>query len=544
MSTYVERLNGWRVWGYRAGYSTVAQAFGHLGIGLLAPFKLAFDKIKQSKDGWREHIKAKETNSLYRAAYRYTKTLHRVNQEFLMRPTANLAGILGGLVSTVLGVLFSVIPIDPPERKPVTLNNEYFSEIKISKKTQKLFGVIIWAGIAGAIFGAFYPAPLVLAGNFTLLGKAYSFNYAFQGSQAFAELFSMSAGFVYELPTVLKETWHFTKNMASKLKNTIIWIANKLENTLEFIFTNTWHYGKKLVIALKDGVVWGLTKLKNMVVALGQGIESVLKNVWHYSKQLAIALKDGVVWGLTKLNNICVAGWAHLVSFKNWAATQFNYVYDKIAKVVNIIRENGIRGLLAWVKDKTIGSALRYLDNLNQIGRVQSDMRELVDNLLDNEGKRKLLLTILDTRIDWLTLDLSKMPKLDQINLIMSHINKIAEAHRTNYQNGNVEVKLVYLENLKNMLKKLASKSVIEGKKDTLMTELGKVLYADYRSWDANADKPKPDNAGTKDPLDLEKPNQVMFNQYGSDVKHNDKASNDEEGPEVSDKKKYGKSKK
>lgn len=461
-TTYVQRLQAWGTYGYRFAYTQAAQIVGHLVIGLLAPFKLKFSKNKKNNSLVHENLKNESV--WYKATYRYTQILHKANQEFLMRPFANLAGIVGGGIGSVLGVFLSVIPLPPPTKDEVTRQNKFFGQITINKESQKFFGVLVWAGILGAVVGAFYPAPVVIFGKY------------FQGSSGLSQLFSATATFLYQLPTLIKNTWDLIKKIGVGIKDSVIWLLKALDKTITF----------------------------------------VLKNTWYYAKKLGNFVNDSIALGVNQLKNICKTGWAHLVSFKNWVAAQFNYVYSKIAKVVNVIRENGLRGLLAWVKDKTIGSALRYIENLSQVSRVKSEIRELVDNLLDNENKKALLFKLFDDgRIEFLTLDFASLPKSNQLNLIMSHINAIAEGHRTNYQKGNVEVKLTYLENLKIMLKKLTFEIISDYKKETLLDDLDKVLNIDYRSWE------------TKPIVDLDRPNPVMFNQFEVDSHIETAASND-----------------
>lgn len=490
-SEYLNRVSAWNVAGYRFFYSQAAVAIGHMGFGFLAPFQVylesnkgvspeqssraQYEIINPSLPQKRKHQSLKENSVGYRGLHRYVKTLSRLNEDFIMRPVANIFALAGGLIGLTVGLPLSLFGFNPPKQDEVTEKNNFFSRINLSRETRNFFGVVIWGAIAGYVFGSFYTAPITILGN------------TFQGASAFGQLFSAAATFIYELPTLLKNTWEFVKELPGKVKQAMAWIGEKLKTIGEFV-------------ANKLG--WVLDKGLQFLNWSGQKIKAGFTKCYQFVSQALTWVKD-----------------------------QFSFVLNKIGKVLTVIKENGIRGFMAWIKDKTIGASIRYFESLSAVRTVTNEVKGLVYHLLDNELKRDALLKTLNNKIDWLTLDLPKMPKLDQVKLIMSHINTIANAHRTNYQHGNVQVQLDYLEALK--LNLMALKSANFDDSDELSSDLVTLLDSKYLSWQSaekEADKePEPvDFLGTpsKTHLPQHKAGLSQAQQQGAS---NDGASIDDE---------------
>lgn len=486
LSRYFSRVKAWAGAGYGFLYSGGALSLGNMAVGFLVPFDLilarmnpqkrhtlskeqkenlkkdqeAFKKhkakLQKYRDDWKEtHKNLKASHAFYRGLYRYVKNISRLNEDFLMRPLANIFGLVGGVLGLVAGLPISLFGFEPPKQSKLTVDNQYFSKIKFKESMRNFLGVAIWSSIAGYIFGSFYTAPITILGN------------TFQGASAFSGLFSGVATFIYELPTILKNTWELTKKLVTNLRDLVIWVGKKLEKIGTFI---------------ADKLGWLLNKGLQFLNWSWKKVKTVFDKCYRFASEALTWVKD-----------------------------QFNFVVGKISKVLTVIKENGIRGLIAWLKDKTIGACIRYFESLSAVRTVRNEIKDLVYHLLGEELKRDALLKMLNNKIDWLTLDLPKMPKLDQVNLIMSHINNIANAHRTNYQHGNIQVQLDYLELLKLSLEALKSTNVDGG--DELSSDLAKLLDSKYLSWQS-AEK-----GANKDPQPVDflgQPNKTHLPQHNA----------------------------
>lgn len=399
-SRYINRVKEWSLAGYRFSYSQSAVAVGHMGFGFLAPFNLLLERYngsdktlyqKQSPENQfevnpllhkknEEHQSLKENSAAYRGLHRYVKTLSRLNEDFVMRPIANVFALAGGLIGLVVGLPISLFGFTPSKLADVTKENQYFSTININPETRNFFGVMVWGGIAGYLFGNFYAAPITILGN------------TFQGASAFSGLFSGVATFIYQLPTLLNNTWELTKKLVTNLRDLVIWSGKKLQTGF------------------------------------------------------------------------------------NWLKEQFNFVLGKISKVLTVIKENGIRGLVAFIKEKTIGAVIRYFDNLSAVRAAKNEIRGVVHVLLNDAQKTKTLFQLIGKQ------EIDIVPnKTDNLGLVMAHIEQIAEAHRSNYQHGSIQVKLNYLETLKLSLDDLKVANFEDN--NELSPDLEKLLDSNYRSW-------------------------------------------------------------
>lgn len=426
-SSYFNRVAAWSEAGYGFLYSQAAIAIGHTGFGFLAPFHLILERLNGHKvlqkqveadlisslpRKNRKHQALKATSIGYRGLSRYVKTLSRLNEDFVMRPVANIFAIAGGLIGLVVGLPISLFGFNPPKKAELTEGNKFFATIKITHETRNFFGVLIWGAIAGYAFGSFYTAPITILGN------------TFQGASAFAGLFSGVATFIYELPALLENTWKLAKKLVTTVRDTINWVGNKLKPIGEFI---------------ADKLNWLLDK----------GLQ-FLNFGWQKLKA-----------GFTKC-------YQFVSQALTWVKDQCSFVLNKIAKFLTVIKENGIRGLIAWVKEKTIGAAIRYFDNLSAVRAARSEIRTIVYTLLSDVQKTKTVFQLIGKQ------ETDILPnKTDNLNLVMAHIEQIAEAHRTNYQHGNIQVKLNYLDTLKLNLNDLTD----------LSPDLAKLLDAKYLSW-------------------------------------------------------------
>jgi hypothetical protein len=434
MSTYLNRVNAWRQLGYRFAYLQSAQLVGHLGMGFLEPFK--YYLAKKNQNGIGTHKLLKEDNNFYKGLYRYTKTLDRLNQDFLMRPIANVVGFLGGLLGLSSGLFLSVIPAMPPKKDSVTRRNQFFSDIQISVETKRFFGVLVWSGIVGLVVGSFYSSPIIILGH------------VFKGALGFSELFSTTGVILYQVPSMLRDTWHYAKKIGTALKN---------------------------------------------------GIEFIV---------------DQLTWVISK-------GIKFLAEIKTWMGEQLKFVLEKISSVFKVIKEQGLKGLLAWAKDKTFGTVLRYLDNLSGVREVNREIRSLVSSILDNKEKSESLFKLIAKNPE----DTGVVNKVDLANIVMQHIELIAEGHRTNYQKGNVQVKLAYLENLKINLEKLNKP---EGRTSSLVSDLQELLNPEYRSWKREAEA---------EPVTLSSKNRSFLSHHELGSARQLRSSNDEGVQRDADKK-------
>lgn len=410
LSRYLTRLMDWSSAGYSFIYSQTAVAAGHVGIGFLAPFYALLELMNRSEH--QVHQLLKETHPIYRGLNRYVKNISRLNEDFLMRPLANIFGLVGGVIGFAAGLPISLFGFEPPKPAKPTFRNQYFSDININPEHRTFFGIMIWAGIMGAMFGSFYTAPITILGN------------TFQGASAFSGLFSGVATFLYELPSLLKNTWKFAKNLVTTVRDTINWIGDKLKPIGEFIVNK---------------LSWLLDKGLQFLDFSWQKLKAGFNKCYHFVLQACTWVKD-----------------------------QFNFVLGKVSKFLTVIKENGIRGLIAWVKEKTIGAAIRYFDNLSAVRAARSEIRAIVYTLLSDVQKTKTVFQLIGKQ------EADILPnKTDNLNLVMAHIEQIAEAHRTNYQHGSIQVKLTYLETLKLNLNDL----------NNLSPDLAKLLDAKYLSW-------------------------------------------------------------
>ena len=99
----------------------------------------------------------------------------------------------------------------------------------------------------------------------------------------------------------------------------------------------------------------------------------------------------------------------------------------KMAK--SAIKNNGLKGLLTWAKEKTFGTVLRYLDKLAGVRQVNREIRSLVSSILEDKPKSNSLFNFLDKNPK----NMEGINKVDLVNVVMQHIELIAEGHRTNY---------------------------------------------------------------------------------------------------------------
>ncbi len=457
LSRYVRRVKTWSGAGYGLFYSQAAIAVGHMGFGFLAPFQIILERLNGQKHAKHQRLKAASTP--YRGLHRYVKTLSRLNEDFIMRPMANIFALAGGLIGLAVGLPISLFGFNPPKQDNVTQNNQFFGTINISPEARNFFGVLIWGAIVGYVFGTFYTAPITILGN------------TFQGASAFSGLFSGVATFVYELPTLVKNTWAFAKKLVTTLRDMFVWIAEKLKPIGQFI---------------ADKLDWLLKQGQRLLNFIGQKI------------------KAGLTKGYEIASQAC-----------NWVIDQFNFVLGKISKVLTVIKEYGIRGLIAWVKEKTIGAALRYVDALAAVRTARNDIRTTLNVLLTDAQKTKAVFQLIGKE------QKDILPnKTDNLNLVMAYIEQIAEAHRANYQHGSIQVKLNYLETLKLSLDDL--KGADFESVEELSPDLVKLLDSNYRSWqlagkDANKEPESVDFLG--DPIKTHLP------QHKSQQSH---ASNDD----------------
>lgn len=490
-SQYLNGVKKWMSAGYRFTYSQSAIAIGNMGFGFLTPFHLVLERLNgedkhkkteakqapRGQPGFKQplpiknakHVKLKEKSVFYRGLHRYVKTLSRLNEDFLMRPVANVFALVGGLVGLVVGLPISLFGFEPPKQDDVTKGNKSFTKINISPETRNFFGVMIWGGIAGYAFGSFYTAPITILGN------------TFQGASAFSGLFSGVATFVYELPTLVKNTWELAKKLVTNLRDLVVWVGKKLEKIGTFI---------------ADKLGWLLDK----------GLQFLN-------------------WSWKKIK----AGFAKCYDFASqaltWVKDQFNFVVGKISKVLTVIKENGIRGLIAFVKEKTIGAALRYVDGLSAVRAERSNIRATLNVLLSDAQKTKAVFQL----IGWQESDI--LPnKTDNLNLVMVYIEQIAEAHRANYQHGSIQVKLNYLETLKLSLDDLKVANFEDN--NELSPDLAKLLNLNYRSWQS-AEK----NAGKEpEPVDfLGQPSKTHLPQHNAALHQTQQQAASNDGDELDD---------
>lgn len=500
LSRYFSRVKAWAGAGYGFLYTGGALSLGNMAVGFLVPFDLilarmnpqkrhtlskeqkenlkkdqkAFKKhkakLQKYRDDWKDtHKNLKASHAFYRGLYRYVKNISRLNEDFLMRPLANIFGLVGGVLGLVAGLPISLFGFEPPKQSKLTVNNQYFSKIKFKESMRNFLGVAIWSSIAGYIFGSLYTAPITILGN------------TFQGASAFSGLFSGVATFIYELPTILKNTWELTKKLVTNLRDLVVWVGKKLEKIGTFI---------------ADKLGWLLDK----------GLQFLN-------------------WSWKKIK----AGFAKCYDFASqaftWVKDQFNFVVGKISKVLTVIKENGIRGLIAFVKEKTIGAALRYVDGLSAVRAERSNIRATLNVLLSDAQKTKAVFQL----IGWQESDI--LPnKTDNLNLVMVYIEQIAEAHRANYQHGSIQVKLNYLETLKLSLDDLKTtdfESVQE-----LSPDLEKLLNLNYRSWQS-AEK----NAGKEpEPVDfLGQPSKTHLPQHNAALHQAQQKGASNDGDELDD---------
>lgn len=466
MSTYLEKLNHYRKVGYSLFYSTMAEAAGGIGIGLAAPFNWVKDTLIYKNGGnayglnspkykKEAHRRLKTRNKTYRGFNRYLKLANRINQELLMRPLANVAGAIGGTLGFAAGLVIAVIPRTladddkAQEAYHVTENNAYFAEIKINARTQRSMAAFVWVGLLGLAMRP-YMAPISIMGR------------TFQGALGFAELFGISAAFAVDLPFMLKDTWFFTKKAVTFLKDTFGVAFDKIAQVVKSLYKNS----------LKV-IKWLGTQLQNVITSTFRMIRTVVEKVVNIvSKSLnSIA---------TQLSN----GFKKVIDFISKSATfavdQVKFVGRKIGKVLSVIKEQGLRGLIAWMKDKTFGAGLRYWHNLNAVSNTTADIRSALTNQLKNPEIKAMLIDLLFTK----DRQQFKIQEIELADSFMKTVKEIAEAHYSHDSHGGIKVKLDYLDSVKNYV--LALGTVDGGAEQKLKT----LLKSTYRSWNAEAPKP------------------------------------------------------
>ena len=185
MSSYFAGVNNWSVLGYRRFYMVGATLLGSAAVGLLYPFDVLKNNIEN------------KNNLFFRMLNRYTKMLHTINEELLMRPVANIFGAVGMALGFGVGLLLSVVLKEPPVAKDITKNNQYFSKIQLDQETRRFFAILVWVGMLGSIVGAYYVAPISFLGA------------TFQGTGGLGQLFSMTAVFLYQLPNFIQQIGSF-----------------------------------------------------------------------------------------------------------------------------------------------------------------------------------------------------------------------------------------------------------------------------------------------------------------------------------------------
>ncbi len=363
--SYINRVQAWAELGYGFAYIKAARAVGFPMIGFLLPFNVLYMKARKARVLAHQLAypgpkipslpfeRILSTSPLMRFFDGYLLTLNQFNQNYIMRPVANMAALLGGAMGLVAGLVLSVVPYTPPHQAVVTKDNKYFADINIGEKS--LFAALVWGGIVGAAVGAAYPA----AAPILILGRS------FQGALGFAQLFSAVAGTLHELPNLVENTWHAMK-----------YSAQKIAQALNFMGT---------------------------------------------------FIKESLVWGLK----------------------QISWIASKIVSVLSVIKAQGLRGLFAFIKDKTVGAALRYVASLNQVSTCEAEIRALVTTLVNNPDKKYELFSVFSD------LDQEKS-NLDIVNIITRKISTNAELQREDINKGSIGAKIAYLQNIKINLERLS----------------------------------------------------------------------------------------